>query len=110
MKKPKIWFCEVWSYNVVFFIGWSRQDFESGFRKRYGTAVPGPANREGTTLDSPELATVVLWTRSTKASVIAHECLHAANFILKSAGHKIDTENDEAQAYLLDALVKKATT
>lgn len=39
--------------------------------------------------------------------VIAHECLHISNFILRSRGHKLCRKNDEAQAYLVGWLVNQ---
>ncbi len=38
---------------------------------------------------------------------IAHECLHATNFILRDRGLELSVEGDEAQAYLLDYIVDK---
>ena len=43
------------------------------------------------------------------AATIAHECYHAANYIYKRIGAKIDMENDEPFAYLLDFLVEECT-
>ena len=40
-----------------------------------------------------------------RAATVAHEALHAANYMLKHAGVKISAENDEAQAYLVGWLV-----
>ena len=34
-------------------------------------------------------------------SVLAHECLHITNYILKDKGVGVSTKNDEAQTYLL---------
>lgn len=35
------------------------------------------------------------------AACLAHECVHAANFALGSRGVKVTTDDDEAQAYLV---------
>jgi hypothetical protein len=39
--------------------------------------------------------------------VLAHEVIHAANFIFYSRGIKLDIENDEAYAYLVEYLMDK---
>lgn len=50
----------------------------------------------------------LIWTRKREPWVIAHECVHAANSLLDSRGWKPQLDNDEPQAYLVEALVKKA--
>lgn len=43
----------------------------------------------------------------TEIGHVAHECLHATNFIFMEAGVKTDPDNDEHQAYFLDYLIEK---
>lgn len=47
----------------------------------------------------------VLLRPDAKPSIIAHEAVHLANYILSHAGVKLDPQNDEPQAYLVGWLV-----
>ena len=40
-------------------------------------------------------------------SIIAHECVHAANYICQHKGYRLDMTNDEAYAYLVGSLVER---
>lgn len=40
-------------------------------------------------------------------STVAHECLHAANYIIDLCGMQVDACNDELQAYLMGWLVEQ---
>lgn len=47
---------------------------------------------------------VVIWIKEftyENLDYLVHECVHAANIIFQVRGHKISTDNDEAQAYLV---------
>lgn len=46
-------------------------------------------------------------SRRDDPNTLVHECLHITNFILKDKGVIIDTDNDEAQAYLLGYIVER---
>jgi len=39
--------------------------------------------------------------------VVAHECLHAANYIIDMCGMKVSAKNDELSAYLMDYLIEQ---
>lgn len=41
------------------------------------------------------------------SGTVAHEALHAVNFMLKARGVEVDTTNDEVQAYFLEWVVDK---
>ena len=45
--------------------------------------------------------TAVIHSKSNAISVIAHEAVHAANFILDGMGMEGDFNNDEVQAYMV---------
>ncbi len=45
-----------------------------------------------------------------KPSVLVHECVHAANMIFAHIDYKVDPNNDESQAYLVDHIFEKANT
>ena len=61
-------------------------------------ALCGPVGEAGSIYMWYDLDYVTLGT-------IAHECLHACNFILQSRGVLADRHNDEPDAYLLGYLV-----
>ena len=57
--------------------------------------------------DSGELGVlIVLKNKQTKQSDIAHECVHAAMSIFNDLGINIDTDNQEAFAYMVGWCVK----
>lgn len=41
------------------------------------------------------------------APIVVHECIHAATYILRAAGVKISTKNDEALTYLVEYLMEE---
>lgn len=51
----------------------------------------------------------LLFPRRTKASIIAHECVHAVNFVYAAKGVQWDFVNDEPHAYFLGLLVGTVT-
>lgn len=51
---------------------------------------------------------ILVWTKALDQHIIAHECLHAANFTLRERGYRLDLYNDESQAYLFMAIYKGA--
>lgn len=51
--------------------------------------------------------TCVIHSRSIAVSVIAHEAVHAANFIMDGMGMVADFNNDELQAYMVQHICTK---
>lgn len=51
--------------------------------------------------------TCVIHSRSIAVSVIAHEAVHAANFIMDGMGMQADYDNDELQAYIVQHICEK---
>lgn len=49
---------------------------------------------------------VILWLEKVRAGLLAHECLHAVNFILKDAGITPTESSEEAYTYLLEWMVE----
>lgn len=45
-----------------------------------------------------------------KPNVIVQECVHIVNFLFKEKGIKLDINNDEPQAYLMDYIFEKINT
>lgn len=51
--------------------------------------------------------TCVIHSKSIAVSVIAHEAVHAANFIMDGMGMMADFNNDELQAYIVQHICQK---
>jgi hypothetical protein len=51
--------------------------------------------------------TCVIHSRSVAVSVIAHEAVHAANYILDGMGMQADFDNDEVQAYIVQHICER---
>lgn len=109
-RKPKYYFCKTWLMNCDFFIGWSWKSFEEYCAKEYGIQVSYLGQSGYTTLiTSGSRARLIIWLqKKDNVSVLAHECLHGANFILHRAGVKPSFTNDEPVAYLLTELMTAA--
>jgi hypothetical protein len=60
-------------------------------------------------MESDQGRIVIIWIRkkSDMASLV-HECVHAANFTLDAINADPTFENDEPQAYLVEAIFRKA--
>lgn len=48
---------------------------------------------------------VILLPVGASPGCVAHECLHAANFVLQNVGIKANTDNDEQVSYVLQFIV-----
>jgi hypothetical protein len=95
--------------NYNFFVGWKFEDFQAYAKKHYSLEFRQSCGR--TLFIQEDGATIIaIWTRpgDKDGSILAHECVHAANLTLNHKGVIADHINDEAQAYLVQVLVKKA--
>lgn len=116
MKKPlpKFWYCDVWKENFWFFIGWKKEDFISWIKKHSGHDIYIGEQAAGHTswVSDSKGSRVCIWIKKKGGvqfhEILAHEAVHAANFVLGPRGAKLDFENDEMQAYLVGAIVRKA--
>ena len=52
-------------------------------------------------IDKRKYSYIAIFREGLKTSILVHEATHLANMILTDIGHKIDGDNDEVQAYLL---------
>lgn len=50
---------------------------------------------------------IIIFPVNTEINVMAHEAVHAANHAFSNAGAKLDVDNDEPQAYLVDFVVRQ---
>lgn len=67
--------------------------------------VKDAAQADGLTLENGADEPVVLLPIGASPGCTAHECLHATNAVLTKAGVPTSTNNDEAAAYTLRAIV-----
>lgn len=72
-------------------------------------SLAGAACCERTDPKSGAQGIYLLFPRRTKASIIAHECVHAVNFVYAARGVQWDFVNDEPHAYFLGLLVGTVT-
>jgi hypothetical protein len=102
----------VYCQKVWFFIGWTPSDVRSYFKDHWLWDIDCRLQDFGGMSFSVRIhgkRRLALWVRRTDDySALAHEAVHTANYILDGAGHRITCDNDEAQAYLVGAIVKKA--
>ena len=80
-------------------------------KKFYNVTIDIDQRCNGKTLQIEKENAVVqiVWVRDKKRlDVLVHECVHAANMTFYGVGLKPDYENDEIQAYLVQALFNKA--
>lgn len=113
--KPHYYFCETFTENFWFFLGWKTDDVE-WYMKRFFTFDTLNLNGDGKTVEFQNdkgRRVIIIWTRWNKKekkiySVLAHECVHAAHMCLSKKGVKPDFENDEVVAYMVQSLMRKA--
>lgn len=114
--KPKFYWCELWRMNFHFFLGWHRDDFIGYVEKNYGEGLltlPGLASGKTLYLENKkaEHEAILIWVKykgKKGFSTLAHECVHAANWVLRDRGVQPDFDNDEPQCYLVGNLVRQA--
>lgn len=108
--KPTHYHCDFWKQSFWFCIGWSPEDVTAYLKKNYNHN-PDLSQKAGTLFEVPQKSGAIvylIWTRKKHAGLVAHECVHAANTLLLSRGWKPELDNDEPQAYLVEALVSHA--
>ena len=106
MRKPRHWYCEVYKQNFYYCLGWSATSV-SAYLLKYFKYEWKDEHRLGSCIHNADIT--VLWTyKRNDAAALAHEAVHAANFTLGQAGLIPSYENDEAQAYLVEAIVRNA--
>lgn len=71
-----------------------------------GAPLKEPPESGGCCYHVAEAGLVVIYLADSFPGVIAHEALHAANYILSDVGAQGSYEDDECQAYLLGYLVQ----
>lgn len=104
------YYCKTWFVPVEFHIGMPWDRFAKDIKRRHECKIVKVEGCTGKTLmleNRGDIA-IVVWTLRKDIDVIAHECLHAVNYILENRGVQASWGNDEAQAYLLTELIGEA--
>lgn len=105
-KKPKYWKVPIYNNNIYFFINWNYEEFAQFFAEKY-RHIPDCFGRAGAFVEVEGDLNIWSYEKSNSPD-IAHECLHATNFILSKIGQKADFENDEVQTYLFQEIFEEA--
>lgn len=103
----KKFMAQPYGWNVYFFTDvdkWAR--FTSrlpGYS--FDKQMEAAADADGLTMLGTNVQSVYIAVFNGEPGVLAHEAVHAANYMLDRAGVKSNYENDEAQAYLVGHIV-----
>lgn len=72
---------------------------------KYGVKIPEKADALAIRQEVNGIEYVLVFESKTTMPIIAHECLHIANYILYDSNITLDPHNDETQCYLLEWIV-----
>lgn len=101
--KPKHWYDKTYKINFYIYYGWKEEFYRRHLLETFN--VDKRNFGDGHTMINPEQSIITVWIRHKKNhAVVAHECLHAVNFVFNKVGVKASFQNDEAQAYYLERL------
>lgn len=114
-KKPGWYYCSTWRNNFYYFLGWPWDDFVAYARKVYNYEITDNIIPTGKCLgltDKSGCYDFLIWTEKKPKnprtiSILAHECLHAANWCLDFRGVNATMQNHESVAYLMMALIRE---
>lgn len=97
--------------DVCIIVGETREAAVAKFRKLSGETMKLNDNAAATTVSLRDPKTkkhvvfIILTYDAAKCHIIAHEAVHAVNFIYDEMGVEWDLENDEPHAYFLGQIV-----
>lgn len=107
--KPKYYLNDTYQCAFFFCIGWEQERFDVFLKRFDGDFKPTEGSGRCIRTNYKGNRAIVIWVdKKRNHPTIAHECLHAANFVLDNAGVHPSFENDEAQAYLMTQLIREA--
>lgn len=100
----KLWFYnETYRENINFCTDITDEDFYEIFHNLTGYRYGEDLFCDGKTIEYGEGILIYL-KNSSDIHILAHECFHASNIIMRKRGIKPDPYNDEPQAYLIQWL------
>lgn len=108
--KPHHYYNETYQANVYYCLGWPHERFVKYLKSTFDYDL-GAIESDGwcAFLAYNDGHITIIWTKRKDDSVcLAHESLHASSFILNRVGVHASFDNDEAQAYLMTEIMRKA--
>jgi len=110
VKRPIYYYLELYRTQYYYCLGWNASEVEALLLKLNAT-LDSAIDGAGACLqiDSPTGHVIIIWTKRKCTTILAHECLHAANMTLSWIGWRADMNNDEPQAYLMHHLMEKVS-
>lgn len=111
-ETAKIFYCETWKMNYLFFIGVPAKKFTNYIKDNFNYDVD-VSDCVGNTSNIRDEKTgsdlQAIWIKSKKhLPELAHESLHAAINTLALRDWKFDFDNDEPLAYLTESIFRQA--
>lgn len=108
--KPNLYFDPLFKASFLFFLGWSESKITNYLKKKFNYDSDFSVC-DGKTIEIFEdgAPIILIWIRN-KNSIpeLAHECVHAVNYVLGGKGVKANHEDDEIQAYYVESLIRFA--
>ncbi len=105
--KPTHYWCDLWKMNFYFYLGWKPEEFKK-YTTFDGVSFEGVDGRM-IWPKGPATQLIHIWIRKKTDMVsLVHECVHAAILTLDVRGVKLDADNDEPLAYLIEMIFSKA--
>lgn len=93
-------------FSIMFWFCTSAKELDEKKREDYPDSGSNGSCRGRTSLWSTDDRTNICIYASSPA-VLAHECVHAANFILDLVGQQPDIDNDEFYCYLVGHIFRQ---
>jgi hypothetical protein len=110
MKKVKRFRCPIYGTSYVVLLKWALEKAKQYVESRYEIKFNPGAGSAGYTIafSGHEGFEVILWTAPDSGfPELSHEMIHAANFTLQHVGVHATLEQDEAQAYYVEYLMRQ---
>ena len=109
--KPLKYYQKTFRQKIEFFIGWPAEEFRKYLDREFKYTWRNN-NQAGAAvhIELADTTVIVVWVSKGQNHPwhVAHECVHAVNFIFDYCGVVPSNTNDEAQAYLLSELMRAA--
>lgn len=109
--KPNFFYDKMFMANFWLFWKWSVKDYQEYLKEEFGV-VKDLTEYYGSfeVFEKENKRIHLIWVSDDSRSPyadLAHECVHAANFVLNQAGVLPDFNNDEAHAYYVRMLMNE---
>lgn len=109
--KPKFFYDKLFRVNFWIFYKWDYKSYENYLSKEFGLNKDlSDYHGSFEVVQKRNNRLHLIWVSDTTKEPmldLAHECVHAANFVMNNAGVIADFNNDELQAYYVRMLIKE---